>query len=196
MIHTRYMASVRIERVGARVPGLTRQLIVPRFWDAVVTEEQGVPGRIRLKVVYDPALRRMAASSIAVEREGEGSEVTSLTLREVRVQSAVQQSGLIAVKVASGNAHVSAAEFLRAVRQDETPITKARSAAVIYQVAALINLPPLKTVADALRVSQSTATRMVNQARAAGLIDELVQGVPANQSRQPVKTGEQTSASR
>ena len=43
----------------------------------------------------------------------------------------------------------------------------------VYRVATAISYPPLKLVADTLRISQSTATRLMTRARDAGLAPEV-----------------------
>lgn len=178
------MSPIRTENLGARVPHLGNLLNVPRSWDAIVTEEPGITGTIRVTVEYDAGLRRTVAAAVAVERRGSGDEITSLTLREVRVQAAVQRSGLSAVSVLVDNESVSAAEFLRRVRDHKpaSPIETVRNAAAVYQIATVINLPPLKTVAETLRVSQSTATRIVNRARTSGMLSDANSRGRAGQS--------------
>lgn len=146
---------------------------VPRSWTAVLRSEPDVPGTIRVHVAFDRRLGRGAASLVSVERQGEGDEVTSLTLREVRVQAALQASGLKVSTVVDGDERSeSGAAYLKRMRErseERTAAENVRDAAVIYRLAAAVNLPPLRTVADCLSVSQSTATRLMNRARVDGL---------------------------
>ena len=145
---------------------------VPASWTIVLRGEPGVPGAVRVHVVFDPRLNRTVAAEVRVLREGDGDEVTSLTLREVRVQYALQASGLQMSTVAEpGHPVASGAEYLRRMRerQDRDLTASVYDASRTYQLAAAINLPPLKAVADCLSVSQSTATRLMNRARFEGL---------------------------
>jgi hypothetical protein len=70
-----------------------------------------------------------------------------------------------------GHPVASGAEYLRRMRerQDRDLTASVYDASRTYQLAAAINLPPLKAVADCLSVSQSTATRLMNRARFEGL---------------------------
>ncbi|WP_019178994.1 hypothetical protein [Microbacterium yannicii] len=163
---------------------------VPRSWTAVLRGEPDVPGTIRVHVAFDRRLGRGAASVVSVEREGEGDEVTSLTLREVRVQAALQASGLKVSTVVDGaQRSESGAAYLRRMRErsERTAAENVNDAAVIYRLAAAVNLPPLKTVADCLSVSQSTATRLMNRAR----IDGLAAGIrlPDAEATGPITGG-------
>lgn len=145
---------------------------VPQAWTGVLRGEPGVPGAIRVQVVFDPKLRRSAAQLVTVERGGEGDEVTSLTLREVRVQAVVQATGLMVSTVADrSDPAPSGAAYLDRMRKrtGRTAEQNVADAATTYRLAAAVNLPPLKAVADSLGVSQSTATRLMNRARIDGL---------------------------
>jgi hypothetical protein len=145
---------------------------VPASWTIVLHGEPGIPGAVHMHVAYDARLNRTVASEVRVLREGDGDEVTSLTLREVRVQYALQASGLQMSTVAEpGHPVASGAEYLRRMRerQDRDLTASVYDASRTYQLAAAINLPPLKAVADCLSVSQSTATRLMNRARFEGL---------------------------
>jgi hypothetical protein len=145
---------------------------VPASWTVVLRGESGVPGAIQVHVAYDPSLNRTVATEVRVLRDGEGDEVTSLTLREVRVQYALQASGLQVSTVSEpGHPTVSGSVYLRRM-QDRTERDLTASvvdASTTYRLAATINLPPLRAVADCLNVSQSTATRLMNRARIEGL---------------------------
>ena len=145
---------------------------VPASWTVVLRGESGVPGAIQVHVAYDPRLNRTVAAEVRVLRDGDGDEVTSLTLREVRVQYALQASGLRVSTVSEpGHPLASGAEYLRRMqeRADRDLTASVVDASTTYRLAATINLPPLKAVADCLGVSQSTATRLMNRARFEGL---------------------------
>lgn len=145
---------------------------VPASWTIVLNGEPGVPGEIRIRAVWDERLRRTVAAQVSVEREGSGDEVTSITLREVRVQAALQVAGLKVSTVSEpGHADVSGGGYIlrmreRTVRDLRTSVLDASRT---YLLAAAINLPPLRAVADSLAVSQSTATRLMSRARVEGL---------------------------
>lgn len=145
---------------------------VPASWTVVLRSEPDVPGEIRVRAAYDPRLSRVVATEVSVTRSGEGDEVTSLTLREVRVQTALQVSGLRVSTVEEPDQPIcSGGDYIRRMRTREGRDLTASvvDASTTYRLAAAINLPPLRAVADCLGVSQSTATRLMNRARLAGL---------------------------
>ncbi|WP_438353983.1 hypothetical protein [Microbacterium sp. CJ88] len=146
---------------------------IPRSWTAVVHDEPGVPGTVRIAVGFNAQLGRCAASAVLVESAGGEDEVTSLTLREVRVQAVVQATGLKLATVVSDEAGdpESGVQYLLRMREwpDRTTGEAVLHAATTYRLAAAISLPPLKAVSDNLGVSQSTATRLMNRARMDGL---------------------------
>src|SRR5690606_16821304 len=134
---------------------------------------------------YDAMLKRAVADEVRVGRQGDGDEVTSLTLREVRVQAALQFSGLGVSTVSEpDHAPVTGTDYIHRMRErtNRSDAQSSVDAARTYQLAAAINLPPLRAVADSLGGSQSTATRLVNRAR----FDGLVTGV---ELRDPSATG-------
>ena len=145
---------------------------VPASWTMVLRSEPDVPGEIRVHAAYDPALSRIVATEVSVTRRGQGDEVTSLTLREVRVQTALQVSGLKVSTVSEPDHDIcSGGDYIRRMRRrtDRDLAASVVDASRTYKLAAAINLPPLKAVADSLGVSQSTATRLMNRARVEGL---------------------------
>lgn len=149
---------------------------VPAAWTAVLEGEPDVPGTIRVDITFDRRLGRSAAALVSVGRKAEGDEVTSLTLREVRVQWAVQATGLMVSTVStSTDLTESGAAYLKRMRDqtERAPEETVTDAATIYRLAAAVSMPPLKTVADNLSVSQSTATRLMNRARVDGLAEGL-----------------------
>ena len=127
--------------------------------------------------VYDTVLKRAVAASVRVRRSGEGEEITTPALREVRVQWALQLSAIRMVMVARGGAEPEwLPEYLEGVkaRTDRTYDETVREAVTLYRIAATVNLAPLKLVSDQLGVSVSTATRMMARAREAGLGVDLI----------------------
>ncbi|TQM27388.1 MULTISPECIES: hypothetical protein [Microbacterium] len=149
---------------------------VPAAWTVVVRGEPGVPGDIRVHAAYDRSLGRVVATEVSVARSGVGDEVTSLTLREVRVQAALQVSGLKLSTVSEpGETTCSGGDYIRRMqsRKDRDLTASVVDASRTYALAGAINLPPLKAVADSLGISQSTATRLMNRARSEGLAPRL-----------------------
>ncbi|WP_127476356.1 hypothetical protein [Microbacterium sulfonylureivorans] len=149
---------------------------IPAAWTAILEGEPDVPGTIRVDITFDRQLGRSAAALVSVGRKAEGDEVTSLTLREVRVQWAVQATGLMVSTVSTDTDHSeSGAAYLKRMRDraERTTDEMIADAATIYRLAAAVSMPPLKTVADNLHVSQSTATRLMNRARVGGLAEGI-----------------------
>jgi len=155
-------------------------------WDVVANEEPNVAGSIHLHVVFDKQLRRAAAASVRLDRVGEGEEVTSAALRDVRVQYLVAISSLSLVQVTrrEGVAE-SIGEYIEAerARTDRAYEETVREAVRLYRIAATVNLRPLKMISDALGVSVSTSTRMMARAREAGLADDLITRETYNRMR-------------
>ncbi|MBD3942910.1 hypothetical protein IF188_14535 [Microbacterium sp. NEAU-LLC] len=149
---------------------------IPASWTVVLRGEPGVPGEIRVRAAYDPDLGRVVATEVSVARGGAGDEVTSLTLREVRVQAALQVSGLKVSTVSEPDHPIcSGGDYIRRMRsRTERDLTASVvDASRTYALAGAINLPPLKAVADSLAISQSTATRLMSRARIEGLAPGL-----------------------
>ncbi|GHD50690.1 hypothetical protein D9V29_11830 [Mycetocola manganoxydans] len=147
--------------------------------NVMTTGELNDGATVDIDIVYDPDLGRYVAESVNVRRGGNGTEVTARLIREVRVQDAIvsiAMSDLIEVlssdededyiTVSSGHDWLAK---VKPVRERSASDDALRDAAVIYTIARLGNWPPLATVAKHLGVSQSTATRLVADARARGL---------------------------
>lgn len=145
---------------------------VPRTWVVELREEPEVPGVIAVRAEYDAELRRVVATEVRALRVGAGEEVTSLTLREVRVQWALQVGGLKVSTVSEPDQPLATGgQYIQRMRDRSNRNTwqSLMDATRLYQLAAAINLPPLRAVSDGLSVSQSTATRLMNRARQEGL---------------------------
>lgn len=179
---------VRFENIdvsGERVE-IGDGVTIPTSWTTVVRGEEGVPGTIHVIVEYDPELNRAVAAEVRVQRGFGADEVTSITLRQVRVQHAVQVGGLKASTVSEpGHPIATGGDYIRRMRErtDRTTAESVVDAARTYQLAASISLPPLRAVADCLAVSQSTATRLMNRARAEGLATGVEFAAPSMQRR-------------
>lgn len=175
------MADVEVYGISDERIDLGSRVTLPKAWCARVSGEQDVPGTISVRVEWDAALGRTAVVFAALEREREGVDITSQMLREVRTHWIMTTSALDVVTVDVGEDDVS--------DRDRIPVraflSRMRSAGkrgasealhdsiAVYRVATAISYPPLKLVADTLKISQSTATRLMTRARDAGLAPEV-----------------------
>jgi len=150
---------------------------LPRAWHVRVSGEQDVPGTITVRVEWDAVLGRPAVALAALERTEAGVEITSQILREVRTHWITARSAFDVVAVdAEDGRTVGAQEFL-ALMQDRDRRASVDDVVVdavaIYRVATALSFPPLKLVSDTLRISQSTATRVMSRARETGIAPEI-----------------------
>jgi hypothetical protein len=169
------MPELVIEQVDAEIIDAGDGVFIPRSWVAVVTGIPEIPGAIHARIVYDPTLRRSAAESVRVDRSGLGDEVTTTLLRDVRVQAIVQWAAVRVVRIDRDRGDLeSYGEYIAHLRADKgrSDEQNLREAVRLYRLASVINDGPLKLVSEELGVSVSTATRMMNRARVAGLVDE------------------------
>ncbi|SDO32695.1 hypothetical protein SAMN04487848_0409 [Microbacterium sp. ru370.1] len=169
------MPALSIELIDDEILDAGDGIHLPRSWVAVVTGLPDIPGAVRAHVVYDPALRRAAAEWIRVDRSGQGDEVTTTLLRDLRVQAIVKWAASRVVRIDGGLSELEAyGQYLRRLRADasRSEDQNLREAVRLYRLASVINDGPLKLVSEELGVSVSTATRMMNRARVAGLVDE------------------------
>lgn len=126
-------------------------------------------------------LGRTAVVFAALERETEGTDITSQVLREVRTHWIMTRSSLDVVTIDVGTDdgdkvdRVPVREFLSRVRahREREPMESLRAAIAVFRVATAISYPPLKLVAHTLQISQSTATRLMSRARDSGLAPEV-----------------------
>jgi hypothetical protein len=173
--HTRNMPELVIEQVDAEIIDAGDGIYIPRSWVAVVTGLPEIPGVVHAQIVYDPVLRRAVAESVRVDRDGVGDEVTTTLLRDVRVQAIVQWAAARVVRIdRDGGDPESPGEYITRLRTEEGRSEEQglREAVRLYRLGSVINDGPLKLVSEELGVSISTATRMMNRARVAGLVDE------------------------
>lgn len=181
------MTQLAIQKITTDRVEVGNGVSIPKSWEAVVTEMPDVPGTIRVHVVYDKELKYAASSSVQIDRLGEGDDVTTNLLRKVPVQTIVQWSGLRVVKLAhDGGDPQFLSDYVASVHAQSERDYEAtvREAVVLYRVATTVTMPPLKLVSDELRVSISTATRMMARAREAGLADDLITRETYNRIRQ------------
>lgn len=175
------MADVEAYDISDERIDLGSGVTLPRTWRARVSGEQDVPGTITLRVEWDAALGRTAVAFAALERDGEGVDITSQALREVRTHWIMTRSALDVVTVDVGTIdggkgeRISAREFLnRELANHERDASDSLNDAIaVYRVATALSYPPLKLVSDTLRISQSTATRFMSRARDSGLAPEV-----------------------
>ncbi|TXK09015.1 hypothetical protein [Microbacterium wangchenii] len=169
------MPELVIEQVDAEIIDTGNGVFIPRSWGAVVTGLPEIPGAVHARIVYDPTLRRAVAESVRVDRSGPGDEVTTTLLRDIRVQAIVQWAAARVVRIdRDGGEPESYGEYIARLRGDEgrSDDQNLREAVRLYRLGSVINGGPLKLVSEELNVSISTATRMMNRARVAGLVDE------------------------
>ncbi len=110
-----------------------------------------------------------------MDRSGQGDEVTTTLLRDLRVQAIVKWAASRVVRIDGGLSELETyGQYLRRLRADQSRSEdqNLREAVRLYRLASVINDGPLKLVSEELGVSVSTATRMMNRARVAGLVDE------------------------
>ncbi len=173
--HTRNMPELVIEQVDAEMGDAGDGVLIPRSWVAVVSGLPEIPGAVHARIVYDPVLRRAVAESVRVDRGGLGDEVTTTLLRDVRVQAIVQWAAARVVRIdRDGGDPESYGQYITRLRSDDgrSEEQNLREAVRLYRLGSVINDGPLKLVSEELGVSISTATRMMNRARVAGLVDE------------------------
>ncbi|GAA1661894.1 hypothetical protein [Microbacterium lacus] len=163
--------NIEVYDVSKERVDLGDHITLPRSWSARVAGEHGVPGTITARVEWDPALSRTAVVSLGVERESEGLEISSRILREVRAHSIMSASALEVVTIDVGedptHERMHVHEFLARMQAEQVDTMLAATA--IYRVATAASYPPLKLVAETLKVSRSTATRLMSRARDVGL---------------------------
>lgn len=169
------MPELAIEQVDSDIVDAGDGVHVPLSWGAVVTGLPDIPGAVHARIVYDSTLRRAVAESVRVYRRGLGDEVTTTLLRDVRVQAIVQWAAARVVRIDRDGGHPeSYDQYIARLRTEEgrSDEQNLREAVRLYRLGSVINDGPLKLVAEQLGVSLSTATRMMNRARVAGLVDE------------------------
>src|SRR5690606_41942737 len=150
------MADVETYDISDERIDLGSGVTLPRTWHARVSGEQNVPGTITVRVEWDAALGRTAVAFAALERDGEGVDITSQALREVRTHWIMTRSALDVVTVDVGTEdgdklhRIPVREFLSRVRahEEREPMASLHAAISGYRVAAAISYPPLKLVAD------------------------------------------------
>lgn len=141
------------------------------------TAIEGSEASVEIDVVFsDEAGRYLVDRVVAHRGPAPTEEITGALLREIRVQEIVQQSALGVVWFSDPRRGMMSNKWgLTFMRRITTVDGRARpehvtTAARIYRIATIVGLPPLRTVAEKLGVSQSTATRLISKAREAGQV--------------------------
>lgn len=166
----RYVTEVSAERVGVG-DGVS----IPREWTMVIEGDPAIPGRAKITAGYDSSLNRAVVTAVVVERGGEGVEITSAILREVSVQTALQDSGFHVTRITEpGREPEQVRDYVQRVMNDGGHVDMMRLCTTVYRAAYTVSLPPLKFVADQVGMSVSTATRWMARARNAGLAEDLI----------------------
>ena len=114
----------------------------------------------------------LTITSVQIESEKAGDEVTTDDLRNVRVIELIREN---LPKHVSGSALHSARQrtpgALPETVRDAWPSQSAMwEVAHTYNFARAVRMPPVKAVVDAYEISRSTAHRWINQCRDAGMI--------------------------
>ncbi|WP_315636230.1 MULTISPECIES: hypothetical protein [Microbacterium] len=130
---------------------------------------------VDLDVMFNQEAGRYQVDQVTVHRGGtDAEEITGAVLREIRLQETVQKAGLGVVWFANPQqgmiANMWGLNFMRRIEpiDGRTQPEHVGTAARIYRIASIVGLPPLRTVAEKLGVSQSTATRLISKARELG----------------------------
>lgn len=188
------MPELSIELIDDEIFDAGDGIHLPRSWVAVVTGVPDIPGSVRAHLVYDPTLRRAAAESIRVDRSGEGDEVTTTRLRDLRVQAIVRWAAASVVRIDGDLSEPETyGQYLSRLRAEpRSEEQNLREAVRLYRLASVINDGPLKLVSEQLGVSVSTATRMMNRARVAGLVDEATGREVLRQTREQQRREQST----
>lgn len=152
------------------------------------TSIQDSEATVEIDVTFSDDVGRYLVERVAAYRgPASTEEITGALLREIRVQEIVQQSALGVVWFSDPRQGMVSSKWgLTFMRRIATVDGRAqpehvKTAARIYRVAAIVGLPPLRTVAEKLGISQSTATRLISKARASGEV--LVARAPGTEPK-------------
>jgi hypothetical protein len=168
------MAQLQVPAISEDRVDVGHGISVPRSWEAIVTEWDELPGTLEVRVTWDDELNRAVAEKVSLQRPNRGTEVTSVLLRQVRVQTVVTLSTYRVATVHRGS-ELEARAFLKELgeKADRTLGETLVDAAAVYRLASVANDAPLKVVAETLGVSQSSATRFMARARLEGLAPDF-----------------------
>lgn len=134
---------------------------------------QGAPDWIAVsaQAIFVPSEQRYVIVDVEMQRPVERGGLTAVDIRDVPIMTilapALMQS--VGIETAGGVEEIdlAAPRLPRALAREDVQLMAARK----YSLARAVGLPALQTVADYLAVSQSTATRMIANARRDGLVD-------------------------
>jgi hypothetical protein len=139
----------------------------------VVEYNSEVPYVLDIVATLDETLGRIVCSEVTVRRPGEGTEITGTSLREIAVQRAIEIVGDDMVEVvnfAGVRRTLGGSRALFSAAEGRSRNEVIADAALIYVGSSLTGRRPLAEVAAKLKVSQSTATRYVSEARKQGIL--------------------------
>jgi hypothetical protein len=144
-------------------------LLFPRTIDVTEVGAPSAPYDIELFATWDDERLGYSIRRLSVERKNE--PITGAGIRSIAVQELFQSGVAMSAELADGTVieHLGRdlGDRLEGASDEERLLWAAR----IYAIARAYGTPPLKTVSEVLRISQSTATRMVARAREAHLLD-------------------------
>ncbi|MCI2959124.1 hypothetical protein MN032_15645 [Agromyces atrinae] len=138
-------------------------------------DESGRKFNAEMTVAFDPTLGKIVCVELKAIRSGEGGELTGTEIRKVAVQEAVRVTADQMVEIVGRDGRrlplsYAASLFQAAEGRDRNEVVE--DAAHIYVVSEMSSRRPLADVARLLGVSQSTATRLVAEARSGGLLGD------------------------
>jgi hypothetical protein len=165
--------------------------IAPAFTATATADDIGVETTI--EAVYSPDSGRYLIAATAHRTTSEKGEITPTVLRQVRLGELLSAAVPYCVAVDFEGKQRSVHDLLatggRVVPEPLAAVAVAAGPTadtlglvhLIYGVAALAALPPMRAVATELGIPERTATHWISKARSAGLLDGITYAV----GRQP-----------
>jgi hypothetical protein len=153
---------------GDDVVSLPPDLVLARSIEATSEGGDGDPFHLQLTASWNDDRREYEITRLLVEKNTEA--VTTLGLRGIAVQDLFQSAVEVTAHLADGSNFSMQRPGQGAEDADGT--ARLLWAARVYALSRAYSVPPLKAVADSLRVSQSTATRLIARARAEGMLGD------------------------
>lgn len=139
-------------------------LVLPRNLSAVIQPRSTDPYGLAFAASWDDASLKYEITRLEIDRNA--APITSLGLRAIAVQEEFELVAAFDARLENGEL------FSLPLHPSDVPREQRELwAARAYAMARAVNRAPLQQVAQALGVSQSTATRLVARARAEGLLD-------------------------
>lgn len=146
----------------------------PRQITEHVREDGGDVISARMVAALDDSGTRIICTEATITRSGASAELSSTDIRRIAIHEALRHVGDEMVEVVGRDGRRvpltgAGLSFLPAGERERSEVVE--DAAQIYLASKLTSRRPLADVARLLRISQSTATRLVAEAREAGLVD-------------------------